>query len=218
MNSNPLSLPEKKGYDQAYELAYTLARDKLKNTDNITEQCRKSDTQYQKLDSQEVLIVCYLNQFYSITFPDIEIMLNNSSTIVPIRDRLLILHYLNTAKGTSISEKVITFHELPEGAIYFPTFSKRTLTPLANHFGKNVELLMKTGEKLGGQKLNYGDAGLKILAFPRIPITIVIWKGDTEFPASGNILFDTTITDYLPTEDIIVLCETITWKLIRMTE
>ena len=29
-------------------------------------------------------------------------------------------------------------------------------------------------------------------------------------------MFDSTISDYLPTEDINVLCETIVWKLVKL--
>ena len=211
----PLILPEIKGYDQAYEMAYTIAREKLATTGDIVEQCYRSATQYQEINSQANIMVRYLNQSYTISLPDITILLSDSSSSVSIKDKLLILHYFNTAKGTPLSNRLITFQELPEGTVYFPTFSKRTIIPLVNYFGNNPQLLFETGRILGGQKKDTGDAAIKIIAFPRVPVTIVIWKGDSELPATGNILFDSSITDYLPTEDIIVLSETITWKLIR---
>jgi hypothetical protein len=71
---------------------------------------------------------------------------------------------------------------------------------------------------MGGQKVEYGDTAITINAFPRVPLTIVLWQGDKEFPADGNIMFDSTITDYLPTEDITILCEVIAWKLVRLSK
>jgi len=71
------------------------------------------------------------------------------------------------------------------------------------------------GEKLGGHKADYGDTAVTINAFSRVPITIILWRGDDELAPQGSMLFDATISDYLPTEDITVLCETITWRLIR---
>ena len=53
------------------------------------------------------------------------------------------------------------------------------------------------------------------MAFPRVPITLVLWRGDDEFPPDGNILFDRSISDYLTTEDVNVLCETIAWTLVK---
>jgi hypothetical protein len=43
----------------------------------------------------------------------------------------------------------------------------------------------------------------------------VLWKGDPEFPPNGNIMFDSTILDYQPVEDVNVLCQTIIWQMIK---
>ncbi len=138
-----------------------------------------------------------------------------SASAVALRDKVLILHYFILAKGTPAANKLITFRELPEGNIYSPTFSKRTIKPLVNHFGKDPHLLVQTSEKLGGHKVDYGDTAVTINAFSHVPITIILWRGDSEFDAQANVVFDATISDYLPTEDITVLCETIAWKLVR---
>ena len=84
-----------------------------------------------------------------------------------------------------------------------------------DHFGKEPHRLIDAGEKLGGHKADYGDAAVTVNAFSRVPITIILWRGDDEFAPQGNIAFDAVISDYLSTEDITVLCETITWRLIN---
>ncbi len=210
-----MTLPEQKNYEYAYELAYKLACEQLAKIDDIEQQCRKSGTQYQVIDSQKVIIIQYLNQSYLITLPNIEISLVDSAEGVPIRDKVLILHYFTSAKGTPAANRLITFRELPAGSVYFPTFSKRTIKPILDNFGKEPHLLIDAGEKLGGHKSDYGDTAVAINAFSRVPITIVLWQGDEEFAPQGNIVFDATISDYLPTEAITVLCEAITWRLIR---
>ena len=78
--------------------------------------------------------------------------------------------------------------------------------------------MLKAAAGLGGFKAEYGDLSVTIRAFNRVPITLVIWKGDDEFPANANILFDNTIMDYLSAEAIIVLCQTITWKLVKLVQ
>ncbi len=196
-------------------LAYKLAREQLAKIDDIEQQCRKSGAQYQVIDSKKAIIVQYLNQSYLITLPDIEISLVGSAEEVPTRDKVLILHYFTSAKGTQATNKLITFRELPEGKVYSPTFSKRTIKPLLDYFNKDPNLLVEISKKLGGHKADYGDTAVTINAFSHVPITVVLWQGDADFAPQGNILFDATISDYLPTEDITVLCETITWRLIR---
>ena len=78
--------------------------------------------------------------------------------------------------------------------------------------------MIAAAEKLGGRRVDYGDIAVTIDAFPRVPVTMVLWRGDAEFPPEGNILFDSTITDYLSAEDINVLCETIAWRLVRSVD
>jgi len=126
-----------------------------------------------------------------------------------------VLHYFTLAKGTPLADKLITFRELPGGSTYFPTFSQRTVNPILTHFGKEPHLLVEAAERLGGHKADYGDVAVTINAFSRVPITVVLWRGDDEFTPQGGMMFDATISDYLLTEDITVLCETITWRLIK---
>jgi len=167
------------------------------------------------MDSQKIIILEYLNRSHKIVLPDIDISLIDSEEEVPIRDKILILHYFNRAKGTPLTNKVIAYKELPEGTIYSPTFSKRAIKPVLDYFGKEPAQLIDVAQKLGGHRTDYGDVAVTINAFSHVPITLVLWQGDEEFPPNGNILLDSTIPDYLSTEDITVLCETISWKLVR---
>ncbi len=213
-----MTLPEQKNYDYAYGLAHKLAVEQLAGIDDIELQCRKSGTQYQVIDSRKTILIQYLNQSYLISLPGIEISLVDSAEEVPTRDKVLILHYFISAKGTPTANRLITFRELPEGSVYSPTFDKRTIKPLLAHFGKEPRRLIDAGEKLGGHKADYGDAAITINAFSRVPITIILWRGDDEFAPQGNIVFDATIPDYLPTEDITVLCGTIAGRLIKYSK
>jgi hypothetical protein len=214
MKTNPLPLPGQKNYEYGYNLAYKLACEQLGKV-NIEEQCRKSGARYVVIDSQELAIVEYLAQSYQITLPAIDVSLVDGGAGVPIKDKFLILHYLTLAKGIPITNKFIAFRELPEGANYFPTFSKRSIEPLTEHFGSEPHWLIEAAGKLGGHKVDYGDVAVTINGFSRVPITLVLWRGDEEFPPRSNILFDATIPAYLSTYDITVLCETIVWKLVK---
>ncbi len=197
--------------EQAYELAYKLASEQLVSMD-IEEICGKTGAQ--RMDSNKIIIK-YLNQPYLITLPDVEISLRDSEEEAPLKDRILILHYLTLAKGTPATNRLITFKQLPGGASYFPAFSQRAIKPLLNHFGKEPELLTDAAAKLGGYKANYGDVAITINAFPRVPITFALWRGDDEFPPRGSIMFDASISAYLSTEDTTMLCETIIWRLVK---
>ena len=216
MEDRYFPLPEQKNYEQAYQLAYKLACEKLAGITDIEEQCRKSGAQYQVVAGKKTVVLKYLNQPCQISIPDGGISSIDENEQVSMRDKLIMLHYFISAKGTSPAGRLITFRELPEGIVYQPTFAKRTIKPLLDNFGKEPDRLLLFGQMLGGYIADYGDTAITIDAFSRVPITIVVWQGDDEFPSQGNVLFDTNISDYLPTEDITVLCEIIAWKLVRL--
>jgi len=215
MKNSRLLLPAHKNYEYGYDSAYKLACEQLAKIEDVKQQCLNSGAQYLAVDSKEVITIEYLNQSYQIALPEIEVSLMDSREKVPIRDKLLILHYFIQAKGTPITNKIIAYKELPEGANYFPTFAKRVVKPLLAHFGQEPQRLIKAAEKLGGNKADCGDVAVTINAFRRVPITIVLWRGDAEFAPEGSMLFDSTISDYLSGEDINVLCETVSWRLVK---
>jgi hypothetical protein len=120
-----------------------------------------------------------------------------------------------TADGLPLGGKPVTFRELPEGSVYYPTFVKRCVKPLLDRFADRPEALVAAAEAIGGVKAETGDFSFRISAFPRVPVTVTLWLGDEELPPEGNILFDSTVTGYLATEDVTVLCEILAWKLSR---
>ena len=198
--------------EQGFGRSYKLARERLAKIGDIQEQCRKSGAQY--VEPNEI-VINYLNQPYHITLPDVEISLEDSKVEVALKDKILILHYFTEAKGTPATGKLITYKQLPGGVSYFPAFSQRAIAPLVNHFGKKTELLIKAAAKLGDRGTDYGDVSVNVNAFDHVPITLVLWRGDEELATNGNILFDANISDYLSTEDVTVLSETIIWKLVK---
>jgi hypothetical protein len=199
-------------WERGFDLSCKFACEKLAKISDIEEQCRKSGARY--IGPNEI-VINYLNQPYHIMLPDGKILLKNSDMEALLRDKILILHYFTGAKGTAATGKLIAYKQLSGGVSYFPTFSHRAIAPLVKNFGKSPELLIKTAAKLGGREADYGDVSVTINAFDRVPITLVLWRGDDELAPNGNILFDANISDYLSTEDVTVLCETIIWKLVK---
>jgi len=210
-----VAVPDNRNYEYSYNQSYQLAVEQLAKITGYGSLCDKSDSKYHDTPSGKFITLEYLNRTYRVTLPDITVTVADSNEDVPVRDRILILHYILTAKGTPLSGQIITFKELPEGQIYFRTFNQRTIKHLAANFGDKPDQLFTAAAKYGGTKAFYGDAAVTLPVFSHVPITFVVWKGDEEFPADAGVMYDSTVTDYLPTEDIIVLTETVVWKLVR---
>jgi hypothetical protein len=216
MTRERLTIPERNVREYAHGLAYRLACEKLAGIADIEQQCRRSGARY--LSAEKSVTIDHLNCSYKISVPHGEISLVNSEEAVPIRDKILILHYFTRAGGTPLTGRIITYKELHEGINYYPTFFKRAIDPIINHFRDKPQKLLEVAKIMGGGKADYGDIAVTIYGFPRVPVTIVLWSGDNEFAPDGNIMFDSTIPDYLPTEDITILCEIIAWRLVKLSK
>ena len=60
-----------------------------------------------------------------------------------------------------------------------------------------------------------GDASFRIQVFPRLPMQYVLWEGDEEFSPSVQVLFDASVDHYLSLEDIVVLGQVGSGRLIH---
>lgn len=168
---------------------------------DITDITAKSGANLTAANSLELQ---FMGRSYNIT-PEGSVSFTDGEVEVPIAEKILILHYLVHASGVALANKPISFKELPGGAIYITPFTNRSIRPLVGAFGEDPLALLPIAEKLAGKRANHGDVSVIINVFPRIPVTLILWAGDDEFPASGNILFDASAPGYLPTEDYAVL-------------
>jgi hypothetical protein len=202
-------LPSPGGYERAYAESYDLAFAKLREMD-LCDVCSKSGAVH---INDDILKLRFLNRDYLVDRRQGLVTLPSETESVSIGEKLLILHYLVTAKGTPLRNEPVSFKELPDGMVYYPTFYKRAIRPILNKYGASPEKLDAAASAIGGASAHQGDTSVIIQAFPRVAVTWVLWRGDEEFPAEGTILIDRGIQDYLPSEDIAVLCQNIAIKL-----
>jgi hypothetical protein len=198
--------------DQAYELSLKLALEKLAGAD-AEGICARTGAYCEGKDG---IVVDYLNQPYVVSLPDGEVQLKEGLE-APLKERILILHYLTFAKGTPLSGKMLSYKQLPGIASYYSVFYQLGLKPILERFGKNPGLLIDAAKSLGGHKVDYGDAAVTVNAFPRVLVTIALWRGDEEFPPQGSLMFDSTVSDYLPLEDLREVCQATARGLIRIS-
>ncbi|MDI6893087.1 MAG: DUF3786 domain-containing protein [Bacillota bacterium] len=130
---------------------------------------------------------------------------------------ILTLHYLNGAGGDPLRGELIPFRDLPGGRVYDANFEKRVRARLVRRYAHQPALLVEAGKRLGGEAADMGDAAVRLLPFPRVPVWMVLWAADEEFPAQANVLFDGSVGSYLCTEDVVVLCEQMVAEMINLS-
>ena len=116
--------------------------------------------------------------------------------------RLSILWYLVNAKNIAFTHKLVRPEDLKGGNIYAKGTHVLPLGRISDKNGSDTEGFLKRGMEIGGEILNYGDASLRLFPLPRVPVTIIVWKGDEEFSPRSDLLFDSTCEHHLPVDII----------------
>lgn len=159
----------------------------------------------------------YLNRWYLVS-PDAEVIYLEGEGGVSKREKLVVLHYLAAAKEIPLSGKLIDFREVPGGNMYYSVFEARVYQPFLAFLGVKPSVFIEASAFLSGEKVDYGDIAFKFTVLPMVPVSFIFYRGDEEFPSACKVLFDSSIPDYLPTEDIAVICEdTIKQLKLRIT-
>jgi hypothetical protein len=208
-------LPDQKNYEVAYGLALKLAVERLAAAAPSAEICRRSGALFLTEGEANFIQLSFLNNLFRIKLPEVTFSRTGDPVPVELREKILILHYLLTASGRPLSNVLIGFKELGAGLTYYPTFAQRALQPLISHFGQDPEKILQAAGPLAGTRSDLGDVSVTIPAFAKVPLTFRLWRGDDEFPPDAGILFDRTVLEYLPLEDLIVLCQIVVWKLVK---
>jgi hypothetical protein len=156
-----------------------------------------------------------LNRDYHVSWPDLEVREVGRDEEPSYVVQLLLLHYLITSDGISLRNQWISFRDLPDGRVYYPAFREGSEAWLLSRFGSDPGGLDSAATALGGESAELGDRGYVFWAFPRLPIAVLLWEGDDEFPPEMRILFDATAPNYLPTEDLAVIARYLTACLVR---
>ena len=81
-----------------------------------------------------------------------------------------------------------------------------------------AQMAQHPGETFGAEPSDQGDVSVLVKALPLVPVALIIWKGDEEFPPEGNILFDRNILKMLSAEDIAWLSGMVVYPLMGMAK
>jgi hypothetical protein len=159
----------------------------------------------------------FLDRMYLVSYPQFEFIDQTAGEKeIPIQEQVLILHYMMAPAMQSPTNLWIAYREIPGAAFYFGAFVKRAVDPLKKVFGDNLAGFALAAQKLNAQKIENGDAGFEFKVLPAVPLQLILWAGDDEFPAEANILFDKNIGQFLAPEDVAWLAGMVVYRLMAL--
>ncbi len=132
--------------------------------------------------------------------------------------KVLFLHHLIAAaenQGTAVRVMGtwIDCRSLQHGAVLGAHFAKSTSDMLGRFFGMAPEKCIGRALQWGGKPVNFGDKGFLFKFFPRLPIVVMHWAGDEEFPPYNKILYDISASNYMPTHGLATLTDFLVHRL-----
>jgi hypothetical protein len=178
---------------------------------------------FQELSEQDPTDVCrralckfdYINKFYALFVWGVEYRIfphqfkidciSKSIQSLPDYFYLFIVHYLLKSKEIQILNEWISEKDILGGTTFFRGPHEIPTNLISLRFNGNIKEFKKRSEQLHGIPLNMAEAAYSFEITSRIPVAVLYWKGDDEFPAESKILYDRTITEHLASDVIYAL-------------
>ena len=117
--------------------------------------------------------------------------------------RLSLLWYLSSAKDIPSTGRLIRPIDVKGGQRFFTGTHLLPLDRVAAVYGRDRDKFIKRGIEFGAEEASHGDASLILFPLPRVPITLILWLEDEEFPARADLLFDSTCDLQIGLSDIV---------------
>lgn len=176
--------------------------------------CRRLP-EVQKTDTK--LILWHYGRRFAVDRQSGEISVLSDSRPVDITPQLNIYTLFRYAQTAArLTGEWAPFRDLKDGSPFAAAFQNGILAPLAETFCGREERLEKAVRALRGERL--GASGFLLPAFACIPVKLLFWDGDDEFPAQANLLFDRSATDFIHIESIVTVAAEMLYQLADAAE
>lgn len=157
-----------------------------------------------------VFTIPSLGRTYTFTYPEFE-----CKGTIDEWFYLVLLHYMDLADGTPVSDAFVPFADQKEGLIRGTKFDHTAAQALRAFLtGKRPEQVETTLKAMSAAFVPSNADLCAILPFlPYYPIAMKIWFGDEEFPPEGKLMLNKSASHYLTIEDAVVAGEFVLRKL-----
>jgi hypothetical protein len=167
----------------------------LKSMDPVEVE-RRSLAAYNSENKHFTLNVCHRDY---LVYPEKQLIQAAES---PSEPPIFFLHlaavnYLIGAKDIPLVGRWVGVKEFPSGPLFFRGPHEMPTGRIVDLFGRDRHGFASACQKWGGIPVEGGDVAFELLVFPRLPVRMLLWLKDKEFPARLTYLFDSTANVHL---------------------
>lgn len=129
----------------------------------------------------------------------------------------LILHYLAYSRGIQPKLQWINFYQIKDASLYLPVFNKRTIN-IINLKVKTLSQFIESCSLLGGKEYEFTSSARAFIfyAFPYVPLLLIYYEGDEEFPSEIKFMFDSSVVYNLSAEDVVVTAQFLSLQFLKL--
>ena len=131
---------------------------------------------------------------------------------------VFLLYYLLRIGDNRPGNDWISEKDLPGGATFFRGPHLLPTSLISDSFGNDLQAFINCCYTLGGKPLEMADAAFEFLITPEIPVAILYWIGDEDFPAEAKMLFDRSMINFMPLDVVFALAVEVCDRFRRLKE
>ncbi len=135
-----------------------------------------------------------------------------------VSTRIVLCHYVLQSGQGEFTGDWVSYRDFKDSAFFIGYYQVNVDQHIAKSFGGRIKELAKGAGLLGGrpyEELGSGDACYFFQTLPRMPLLLIFFDKDEDFPASSKLLFDRSAANYLDAECLAVLGSIVADRLVR---
>jgi len=118
--------------------------------------------------------------------------------------RIAILWYMNSSKDIPLSGRLLRPVDIKGGHRFSAGTHVLPLDSIAERYAANRKAFIDRGREFGAVEISgYGDAYIRLYPLPRVPVDMILWMEDEEFPPKVDLFFDSTCELQLSLSDVV---------------
>lgn len=158
-------------------------------------------------EEEHAFFIRFLGDTYKVSYPEFVITHETQEiNIFPLEEnieaQILLLRYLLEGNALMYSGRMLSYHDLPCGEVYYRQFHGRCIQRLARTYGNNIDKFNVIMKKMRGEKKEFGDVSYEFEFLEGLHLCFILWEGDEEFSPSAQILFSDNFPLAFSAEDV----------------
>jgi len=165
--------------------------------------CKRVSCQFEAADN------CYSLVVWDVTYkiyPDkCEIICTDEPRSLHEYFELFAIHYLLTAQDAAVCNEWISEKDLSGGVTFFRGPHEIPTKLIAAKAEKSLDEFRELCLMHSGTPLKMADTAFMFHITDRVPVAVLYWAGDDEFPSESKILYDKTLQHHFALDIVFAL-------------